>query len=206
MRRALGPAGTALLVRASVSLRSSCSVVGARQVPCGRAGYRSAPCADSWLLAVAARSRAAAGTATAGAPARRHARRSTSRPTRPTPASTPPSRDRRRRRQRRPDPDPRRPPRGSPDSLKLLATRRADIAVLDIHDLGLARERGADVVGVGRPRAAAAGRGDRARDAASGGRGIWRAGAWASRGCPPTTRCCAPWSRTTAVTSSGATA
>jgi putative hydroxymethylpyrimidine transport system substrate-binding protein len=42
-----------------------------------------------------------------------------------------------------------RPPAGgSPDSLKLLATRRADIAVLDIHDLGLARERGADLVGV----------------------------------------------------------
>lgn len=43
-----------------------------------------------------------------------------------------------------------RPPAGgSPDSLKLLATGRADIAVLDIHDLGLALERGADVVGVG---------------------------------------------------------
>src|SRR5688572_24198601 len=43
-----------------------------------------------------------------------------------------------------------RPPAGgSPDSLKLLATGRADIAVLDIHDLGLAREQGADVVAVG---------------------------------------------------------
>ena len=43
-----------------------------------------------------------------------------------------------------------RPPAGgSPDSLKLLATGRADIGVLDIHDLGLALERGADVVGVG---------------------------------------------------------
>ena len=43
-----------------------------------------------------------------------------------------------------------RPPAGgSPDSLKLLATRRADIAVLDIHDLGLALERGTDVVAVG---------------------------------------------------------
>src|SRR5688500_7877132 len=43
-----------------------------------------------------------------------------------------------------------RPPAGgSPDSLKLLATRRADMAVLDIHDLGLALERGADVVAVG---------------------------------------------------------
>jgi NitT/TauT family transport system substrate-binding protein/putative hydroxymethylpyrimidine transport system substrate-binding protein len=43
-----------------------------------------------------------------------------------------------------------RPPAGgSPDSLKLLGTRRADIAVLDIHDLGIALERGADVVAVG---------------------------------------------------------
>jgi NitT/TauT family transport system substrate-binding protein/putative hydroxymethylpyrimidine transport system substrate-binding protein len=43
-----------------------------------------------------------------------------------------------------------RPPAGgSPDSLKLLATGRADIAVLDIHDLGLALERGTDVVAVG---------------------------------------------------------
>ena len=43
-----------------------------------------------------------------------------------------------------------RPPAGgSPDSLKLLATGRADIGVLDIHDLGIARERGQDVVAVG---------------------------------------------------------
>jgi NitT/TauT family transport system substrate-binding protein/putative hydroxymethylpyrimidine transport system substrate-binding protein len=43
-----------------------------------------------------------------------------------------------------------RPPAGgSPDSLKLLATGRADIGVLDIHDLGLALERGEDVVAVG---------------------------------------------------------
>jgi NitT/TauT family transport system substrate-binding protein/putative hydroxymethylpyrimidine transport system substrate-binding protein len=41
-----------------------------------------------------------------------------------------------------------RPPGSSPDSLKLLSSGRADVAVLDIHDLGLARERGADVVGV----------------------------------------------------------
>ena len=41
-----------------------------------------------------------------------------------------------------------RPPGSSPDSLKLLTSGRADIAVLDIHDLGLARERGVDVVGV----------------------------------------------------------
>ncbi|MGH2838815.1 MAG: ABC transporter substrate-binding protein [Thermoleophilaceae bacterium] len=43
-----------------------------------------------------------------------------------------------------------RPPAGgSPDSLKLLATGRADIGVLDIHDLGLALEKGTDVVAVG---------------------------------------------------------
>jgi putative hydroxymethylpyrimidine transport system substrate-binding protein len=41
-----------------------------------------------------------------------------------------------------------RPPGSSPDSLKLLSSGRADVAVLDIHDLGLARARGADVVGV----------------------------------------------------------
>lgn len=58
-----------------------------------------------------------------------------------------------------------RPPAGgSPDSLKLLATRRADMAVLDIHDLGLAIERGSDVVAVGalvqRPLAAVIARAD----------------------------------------------
>ena len=42
-----------------------------------------------------------------------------------------------------------RPPGSSPDSLKLVTSGRADLAVLDIHDLGLARERGADVVAVG---------------------------------------------------------
>lgn len=40
-------------------------------------------------------------------------------------------------------------PSASTDSLKLLAAGRADMAVVDIHDLGLARERGADLVGVG---------------------------------------------------------
>lgn len=42
-----------------------------------------------------------------------------------------------------------RPPGSAPDSLKLLASGRTDMAVLDIHDLGLARERGQDFVGVG---------------------------------------------------------
>jgi ABC-type nitrate/sulfonate/bicarbonate transport system substrate-binding protein len=41
-----------------------------------------------------------------------------------------------------------RAPSASTDALRLLAGGRADLAILDIHDLGLARERGADVVGV----------------------------------------------------------
>jgi putative hydroxymethylpyrimidine transport system substrate-binding protein len=41
-----------------------------------------------------------------------------------------------------------RAPSASTDSLKLLAAGRADLAILDIHDLALARERGADLVGV----------------------------------------------------------
>ncbi len=40
-----------------------------------------------------------------------------------------------------------RKPGASTDALKLLAGGRADVAILDIHDLGLARERGVDVVG-----------------------------------------------------------
>jgi len=41
-----------------------------------------------------------------------------------------------------------RTPGSSTDSVKLLAAGRTDFAVLDIHDLGLAREKGADLVGV----------------------------------------------------------
>jgi putative hydroxymethylpyrimidine transport system substrate-binding protein len=40
------------------------------------------------------------------------------------------------------------PGTGTPDSLKLVLAGRADVGVLDIHDLGLAAERGADVVGI----------------------------------------------------------
>jgi putative hydroxymethylpyrimidine transport system substrate-binding protein len=40
-------------------------------------------------------------------------------------------------------------PSSSSDSLKLLAAGRADLSVVDIHDLGLARERGEDLVAVG---------------------------------------------------------
>ena len=49
-------------------------------------------------------------------------------------------------------------PGAGPDALKLVASGRLDVGVLDIHDLGLARARGLDVVGVaalvGRPLAA----------------------------------------------------
>jgi putative hydroxymethylpyrimidine transport system substrate-binding protein len=40
-------------------------------------------------------------------------------------------------------------PSSSSDSLKLLAAHRADVSVVDIHDLGLARQRGEDLVGIG---------------------------------------------------------
>src|SRR5205814_825994 len=42
-----------------------------------------------------------------------------------------------------------RQPSASTDSLKMLAAGRADLAIVDIHDLGLASEKGADIVGVG---------------------------------------------------------
>jgi NitT/TauT family transport system substrate-binding protein/putative hydroxymethylpyrimidine transport system substrate-binding protein len=55
-------------------------------------------------------------------------------------------------------------PSASTDSLKLLAAGRADVSVVDVHDLGLARERGEDLVGVGalvqRPLAAVIARAD----------------------------------------------
>jgi NitT/TauT family transport system substrate-binding protein/putative hydroxymethylpyrimidine transport system substrate-binding protein len=41
------------------------------------------------------------------------------------------------------------PGTGTPDSLKLVNSGRADVGVLDIHDLGLAAARGVDVVGIG---------------------------------------------------------
>jgi ABC-type nitrate/sulfonate/bicarbonate transport system substrate-binding protein len=41
-----------------------------------------------------------------------------------------------------------RAPGASTDALKALQAGRADMAILDIHDLGLARERGRDIVGV----------------------------------------------------------
>jgi putative hydroxymethylpyrimidine transport system substrate-binding protein len=54
-------------------------------------------------------------------------------------------------------------PSASTDSLKLLAAGRADVSVVDIHDLGLARQEGEPIVGVGalvqRPLAAVIARG-----------------------------------------------
>jgi ABC-type nitrate/sulfonate/bicarbonate transport system substrate-binding protein len=41
-----------------------------------------------------------------------------------------------------------RAPSASTDALRLLQGGRADMAILDIHDLGLARQEGADIVGV----------------------------------------------------------
>jgi putative hydroxymethylpyrimidine transport system substrate-binding protein len=41
-----------------------------------------------------------------------------------------------------------RAPSASTDALRLLQGGRADMAILDIHDLGLARQQGADIVGV----------------------------------------------------------
>jgi NitT/TauT family transport system substrate-binding protein/putative hydroxymethylpyrimidine transport system substrate-binding protein len=41
-----------------------------------------------------------------------------------------------------------RKPAGGPDALKLVASGRVELGVLDIHDLAIARERGVDVVGI----------------------------------------------------------
>jgi putative hydroxymethylpyrimidine transport system substrate-binding protein len=58
-----------------------------------------------------------------------------------------------------------RQPGESTDAPKLLAAGRADLAILDIHDLGIARERGIEIVGtmplVQRPLAAVIARADR---------------------------------------------
>jgi putative hydroxymethylpyrimidine transport system substrate-binding protein len=68
------------------------------------------------------------------------------------------------------------PGAGTPDSLKLVTSGRADVGVLDIHDLGLAAERGADVVGIGalvqKPLAAVIARDGIARPRALAGRTV----------------------------------
>jgi len=61
-----------------------------------------------------------------------------------------------------------RQPGESTDAPKLLAAGRADLAILDIHDLGIAREQGIEIVGtmplVQRPLAAVIARADRGID------------------------------------------
>ena len=42
-----------------------------------------------------------------------------------------------------------RKPAGGPDALKLVASGRVDVGVLDIHDLAIAREQGTDLVAIG---------------------------------------------------------
>ena len=83
-----------------------------------------------------------------------------------------------------------RQPGESTDAPKLLAAGRTDFAILDIHDLGIARERGLDLVGVmpivQRPLAAVIARGD---GPASTARATSRAAPSASPACPPTKRC-----------------
>src|SRR4051812_345479 len=58
-----------------------------------------------------------------------------------------------------------RQPGSGPDGLKLVASGRADLGVLDIHDLAIARARGTKVVAIGalveRPLAALVARGER---------------------------------------------
>src|SRR3954447_4953080 len=58
-----------------------------------------------------------------------------------------------------------RQPGASTDAPKLLAAGRADFAILDIHDLGIARQRGIDIVAVmpivQQPLASVIARGDR---------------------------------------------
>ena len=94
-------------------------------------------------------SRAAAPT-TAPPPSRRPSAsrsRSTSRPTPSTPRSTPPRATAATRDQgveleiRKPGP--------GPDALKLITAGKVDLGVLDIHDLAIAREQGADLVAIG---------------------------------------------------------
>ena len=77
-------------------------------------------------------------------------------------------------------------PSSSTDSVKLLLAGRAQFAILDIHDLALAREKGRDIVGVMALVQRPAGRRHRpaADRAAPRSRGQARR---ASPACPPTT-------------------
>ena len=67
-------------------------------------------------------------------------------------------------------------PGAGPDALKLVASGRLDVGVLDIHDLAIARSRGVDVVAIGalirRPLAALVARSDVARPRDLAGRTV----------------------------------
>jgi putative hydroxymethylpyrimidine transport system substrate-binding protein len=69
-----------------------------------------------------------------------------------------------------------RKPGSGPDSLKLVASGKVDLGVLDIHDLAIAREQGTDLVAVaalvGRPLAALIAQPDVARPRALDGRTV----------------------------------
>jgi putative hydroxymethylpyrimidine transport system substrate-binding protein len=73
-----------------------------------------------------------------------------------------------------------RAPSASTDSIKLLSAKRVDLALVDIHDLALARERGQDLVGVApvvkEPLAAVIARRGIARPRALGGRRVGLSG------------------------------
>ena len=91
-------------------------------------------------------------------------------------------------------------PGSGPDSLKLVASGKVDLGVLDIHDLAIAREAGTDVVAVGalvgKPLAALI-----AQPGRRAARATWRAAPSASPGCRRIRRSCARSSSTTAATS-----
>ena len=98
-------------------------------------------------------------------------------------------------------------PGESTDAPKLLAAGRTDFAILDIHDLGIARERGFDLVGVmplvQRPLAAVIARRRRPRSRSPARPRAARRSA--SPACPPTKRWSTPRSAPTAATRPGST-
>ena len=84
-----------------------------------------------------------------------------------------------------------RKPGPGPDALKLITAGKVDLGVLDIHDLAIAREQGADLVAIG----ALVG-----KPLASSARATSRARRSASPACRRTRRSCARSSSTTAPT------
>ena len=84
--------------------------------------------------------------------------------------------------------------RASTDSVTLLLTGRADFAILDIHDLAIARAKATRPRRRDGDRPAPAGRGASPAPGCAR-RASWRASASASPACRPTSRCCARSSR-----------